>query len=178
VGISNALAGGIMLIAMVYVILGIPGLLEGNAAMSGALVQRSSADDETLKTSIDITALSLVAGNTVINVDLANDGTTKQWEYSKFTVIATYDANVTGSRVRTTEQLSYGGISSSPAAGQWVMYSFDPSTDSYVDPQVVNPGEQFVIRIRPQNAIYETNPSVHVAVSTPNGVVASMGGTF
>lgn len=167
-----------MLIAMVYVILGVPGLLDGNAAMSGALVQRYSADDEMLKTSIDITVLSLVSGNTVISADLVNDGTTKQWEYSKFTVIVTYDANITDNRVRTTEQLSYGGISSSPTAGEWVMYSFDPSTDSYVDPQLVNPGEQFTIRIKPQNPIYQSSPSVHVAVSTPNGVVASMGDVF
>lgn len=167
-----------MLIAMVYVVLGIPGLLDGNAAMSDALTQRSEADSEILKTSIDITALSLVSGSTVINVDMTDDGNTKLWEYGKFTVIATYDANMTGTRVKTTEQLSYGGISANPASGQWVMYSFDPYTDSYVDPQVVNPGEQFTIRIKPQNPIFSAGPSVHVAVSTPNGVVASRGGTF
>jgi archaellum component FlaF (FlaF/FlaG flagellin family) len=167
-----------MLMAMVYVILGISSILDRNADIGDALTKRSEADDDTLKTSIDITALSLVSDNTIINAVLVNDGNTKLWEYSKFTVIATYDANMTGTRVKTTEQMSYGGISSSPAPGQWVMYSFDPSTDSYVDPQIVNPGEQFTIRIKPQNPIYATSPSVHVTVSTPNGVVASKGGTF
>lgn len=178
-GISNALAGGIMLMAMVYVILGIPGLVDTSAGVSGAATRRYEADNDALKTSINITALSLVSGNTVISANITNGGNTKLWEYSKFTVIATYDANVTNSRVRTTEEVTYGGISSStPAAGRWVLHSFDPLTDPYVDPQVVNPGERFTIRIKPQLPIYSSNPSVHVAVSTPNGVVATRGGAF
>ncbi|AIC15224.1 hypothetical protein [Nitrososphaera viennensis] len=177
-GISNAVSGGIIMITMVYVMLAIPGILDRNTALSSAIAQRARSDDAELKTEISITSLSLAPGGSTINAELANDGSTKLWEYSKFTVIATYDANVTGNRVKTTEELEYGGISPTPAAGQWVIYSFDPSIDSYVDPQVVNPGEQFTIKIKPQNPIYTSSPVVYVAVSTQNGVTAGKGGTL
>jgi hypothetical protein len=176
-GISNALAGGIIMMALVYVLLSVPGLVDRHFAVSNALLQRSQADDLALKTSITISSLSLAAADTV-SVSLSNTGNTKLWEYSKFTVIATYDADVSGSRVKTTEQLSYGGITATPGAGQWVLHSFDPSIDSYVDPKVVNPGEQFVIRFKPQNAIYSSSPSVLVAMSTENGALTSRGGVL
>lgn len=177
-GISNAVSGGIIMITMVYVMLTIPGMLDRNTAMSNAIAQRARSDDSELKTEISITSLSLAPGGSTINVELANGGSTKLWEYSKFTVIATYDANFTGSRVKTTEEMEYGGIAATPAAGQWVIYSFDPSIDSYVDPQVVNPGEQFTIKIHPHNPVYASSPAVYVAISTQNGVTASRGGVF
>jgi archaellum component FlaF (FlaF/FlaG flagellin family) len=178
-GISNAVSGGIMMITMVYVMLTIPGMLDRDAAMSNAIAQRARSDDAELKTGISITSISLVPGGSAISVELANDGSTKLWEYSKFTVIAAYDANVTGNRARTTEELEYGGISATPAqAGQWVISSFDSSMDSYVDPQVVNPGEQFTIKLKPQNPIYASSPSAYITVSTQNGVTASKGGTL
>lgn len=177
-GISNAVSGGIIMITMVYVMLTIPGLLDRNAAMSNAVAQRAKSDDAELKTEIAITSMSLAPGGSAINVELANNGSTKLWEYPKFTVIATYDANVTGSRVKTTEEMEYGGIAATPAVpGQWVISSFD-AMDSYVDPQVVNPGEQFTISIKPQDTVYSSSPAAYVAVSTQNGVTASKGGTL
>jgi archaellum component FlaF (FlaF/FlaG flagellin family) len=176
-GISNAVSGGIMMITMVYVMLTLPGMLDRNAAMSNAVAQRARSDDVEIKTEIAITSLSLAPGGSTINVEIANKGSTKLWEYPKFTVIATYDANVTGSRVKATEEMQYGGISATPAAGQWVISSFDPM-DSYVDPQVVDPGEQFTISIKPQNPVYASSPEAYVAVSTQNGMTASKGGAL
>ena len=175
-GISNALAGGIIMMALVYVLLSVPGLVDRHFAVSNALLQRSQADDLAQKTSITISSLSLVSGNT-ISANVSNTGNTKLWEYSKFTVIATYDANVSGSRVKTTEHLTYGGITTTPGAGQWVLHSFDPAIDSYVDPRVVNPGEQFVIRFKPHGTIH-SSPSVLVAMSTENGALTSRGGVL
>lgn len=174
-GISNAVAGGIMTITMVYVIMTLPGLFDRNVAVSNTLLYRSQQDDEAAKTSLGVTSLSLASAST-IGANVTNSGSTKVWEYSKFTVIVTYDANVTGSRVRTTEMLDYGGITATPAAGQWSISSFD-TNDQYNDPQVVNPGEQFSVRIKPQNAVY-ANPAVVVAMSAPNGAVASKGGVL
>jgi archaellum component FlaF (FlaF/FlaG flagellin family) len=178
-GISNAVSGGIIMIAMVYVIVTIQGMLDRDAAMSNAIAQRARSDDEELKTQISITTLSLAPGGSTINVGLVNDGSTKLWEYSKFTVIATYDANITGSRSKVSEELEYDGIKATPTlAGQWVISAFDPTMDSYVDPQVVNPGEQFTINIKPQNPIYGSTPTVYVTVSTQNGMTTSKGGTL
>ena len=175
-GISNALAGGIIMMGLVYVLLSVPGLVDRHFAVSSALLQRTQADDLAQETSITISSLSLASADTV-SVTISNTGNTKLWEYSEFTVIATYDADVSGSRVKTTEQLAYGGISASPGAGQWVLHSFDPAIDSYVDPRVVNPGEQFVIRFKPQGTIH-SSPSVLVAMSTENGAVTSRGGVL
>jgi flagellar protein FlaF len=174
-GISNAVAGGIMTITMVYVIMTLPGLFDRNVSVSNTLLYRSQQDDEAAKTSIGVSSLSLPSATT-IGANVTNTGSTKVWDYSRFTVIVTYDANVTNSRVRTTEMLSYGGITATPAAGQWSISSFDAG-DQYNDPQIVNPGEQFSIRITPQNAIYP-NPAVVLTISAPNGAVASKGGAL
>ena len=84
-GISNALAGGIIMMGLVYVLLSVPGLVDRHFAVSSALLQRTQADDLAQETSITISSLSLASADTV-SVTISNTGNTKLWEYSEFTV--------------------------------------------------------------------------------------------
>lgn len=169
-GISNAVSGGIMLISFVYVMVMIPGLFEQNVTVNSAMSERAALDDTISRTKLTITDLGKV-GDDIVEATLSNDGTTKLWKYEKFTAIITYDANVTGVRSRITEYPSYGGITASGPAGTWVMYSFDPDLDS-IDPQMVNPGETFKIRLRNQHD-FADNSVVLLTLSTDNGIIAS-----
>lgn len=67
----------------------------------------SKVDDSISKTTIDIRYPNATAGNSMVSFSLTENGTEKLWNFDKFTVIVTYDADIGGVSTRTTEKLSF-----------------------------------------------------------------------
>lgn len=197
-GLSNAIAGGIMMISFVLVMSIIPDILNDSATLSQAASARADIENSSARTSVEVQSMTQVSSDKIQIVSI-NDGMTKLSQYEDFSALITYDANRTSTgvpidvclpplctfqKVRVTEQLSYAGKGSAAEltmdAGTWVVYSFDSSLDQHVDPQIVNPGEEFTLRLRTAERIWTdgTDTLIYCTLATDSGVVISKEAVF
>jgi len=109
-GLSIAISGGIILSVMLLVFMTIPGLIENFVSIGETSSKTSDLEDKILKTDTQIQELWAFSGTNVVNFDLLNEGNEKLWDYDKFNVLITYDAD-TGGPIPTTvtEQFTYNG---------------------------------------------------------------------
>jgi hypothetical protein len=106
---------------------------------------------------------------------LDNTGSAKIWNYQKFTVIVTYNAEVTPlTSVRKTETLAYQGITQSPSQGFWSISQFN---NDFTDPQIINPGESANIECHLSQLLF-TSGNVTAIVSTDSGAQTSASGVI
>jgi hypothetical protein len=106
------MGGSIIFIALLFLIFNIPILLNSIYSVAETTSINSELDDKISKTDTKLQEILAFSGSNVVNFDLLNDGNEKLWNYDKFNVIITYDADMGGASPTTlTEQLTYDGIS-------------------------------------------------------------------
>ncbi len=111
---------------------------------------------------------SIHSSNDILIITLSNNGTTKFWDFEKFDLIVTYDANISNSNVRVTEYLKY---SNTLTNGKWVILYIN---NDVLDPRILNPHEDAIINAKLTYNIYP-HGMVIVNIASNNGVVASRG---
>ena len=116
-GLSIALAGGIVSIALFAILFNYTFI--NNSIYDDALSRSkiSKIEDSILKTAIDVQYPSASSGSSLVSFSLAENGTEKLWDFDKFTVLVTYDADISGISTSTTEKLSFNSAQSFAQAG-------------------------------------------------------------
>lgn len=95
-GLSIAIAGGISC-ASVIGVLSILFLITNQAyEVNSAREQNFALENVLIHTDASISNLSAQAGSNKISLSLENTGLEKLWNYDKFNVIVSYDANIGG----------------------------------------------------------------------------------
>lgn len=173
-GLSVAIAGGIVMVTIMLVMLTIPTVVTNIFSIDEVSSKSSKVDDSVSKTKISIQELTTLIGSPRVNFTLNNEGSTILWNFNKFNVLVEYTGAVSGKR---TEQLSLIGnpdgecLGAVPPAGQWCIQSI---LNDVADPQLLNSDEQARIRTR-LNEILTSNSAI-VTVATDNGVSYTTGG--
>lgn len=166
-GLSVAIAGGIVMFVMVYVMLVIPNMVDQTISISRASSDISEIESSALRTSILVSSLTVTdAENGYVQLAIENTGTEKIWDFEKFDLIITYQ--IDSAPWNNTESMTYsGGCSPDPASKNWCKQSI---TDDIIDPNILNNGETLVARAKVSQAI--DSGLVISTVSTSNGIVA------
>lgn len=105
-GLSIALGGGIASIAIITMFTIFGSAITQIYELNSSRTESTHLEGKIIQTDIDMHSLvSQPAGN--IGFTLENTGNEKLWDYNKFHVLVTYDANIGGVSTPTTEMLQY-----------------------------------------------------------------------
>ena len=165
-GLSVAIAGGIILSVLMLVMMSITGLA-GNIFSIGSVTTQVSDLENTIDNT-DISLETLFASTTPrVNFTLNNDDKEKLWNFDDFNVLIEYD-NAGGTVV---EELSFNGDCSGivPSAGNWCIETIGADI---LDEGIINDGESGDIWTQVSQNLVSANALV--TVSTDNGVVAML----
>lgn len=165
-GLSNAISGGIIMVALISVLLTVPGIVGTTSIVQDASTEISDLETKIYHTDISISSLSTSLGSNLITYTISNEDSEKLWNFEKFDVIITFNGTASGI---LTEQLSFAGdCSGNPTSGNWCISSY---TNDLIDPNVLNEGESINVR----NSVSENLDAgnVSVIVATDNGVSTS-----
>jgi len=166
-GISSAIAGGIMLFTIIYVMMMFPSMMDSNIATTNAARDMSNHEDLILQTDTDISSLSVITASNLVNFTLSNNGTKKLWDFENFDVVMTYDGSTSG---RLSEKLNHAGdCSGNPSSGNWCV---DSISSDILDPGILNEGESMIAK-GSVNEPLTADGIVIVIISTENGVIAT-----
>ena len=112
-GLSIAISGGLILFSMTIVVvivsLTISDQIEG---YSDSRSEMWDNDNKIQKTSFRIDQIVATSGKNFMNFTLTNTGLEKFWDYEKFNLIVTYDADISGNSTKTTESFTFDDVSS------------------------------------------------------------------
>ncbi len=111
-GLSIAITGTIILFTLMAVMFTLSTMVNSLVTMEDVSSQASVIKDSISQTSIQIMSANAKSGDDYVLVSLANNGTGKLWDYDKFTLLVTYDADIGGTKTKVTEEFSYSGINS------------------------------------------------------------------
>ncbi|MCZ6583260.1 MAG: hypothetical protein O6761_08870 [Thaumarchaeota archaeon] len=117
-GLSIVVAGGIVMIAMMSMLFVIPSVIESIVEIDDVASQVLMLNDDISKTSIDIQ--SLVVLDDIVKFGLFDDDIEKLWNYDDFTLIVTYDADISGTKTKITEEFTYNSTASFQGIAQFV----------------------------------------------------------
>ena len=168
-GLSNALSGGIVMVALISVLLTVPGIVGTTSIVQDASNEIADVELKIANTHISLLSIIATNGDDLITLVLSNGGSEKLWNYEKFNLFVTYDEDST----RYTESLTYSGdCSGEPSKGNWCLSSI--SNDS-LDPGILNQNESMVIQLKVDQDTQ--NGLVIVVLSTDNGETTSISTT-
>src|SRR3990172_3824230 len=168
-GLSVAIAGGIVMVTIMLIMLTIPNVVNNIFSIGEVSSKSLKVDDSVSKTKISVTELYTKIGSPRINFTLNNEGSTTLWDFNNFNVLVEYTGAISGQK---TEQLSYfGDCLGAPPAGQWCIQSI---LNDVADPKLLNSDEQARIRTS-LNENLASNTAI-VTVATDNGVTYTTGG--
>jgi len=165
-GLSVAIAGGIVLFALVYILLMLPGVVDQTGSITKASSEIADVENSILKTNISMSALSATSGSTTINLTVSSSGTEKLWNYEKFSLIVTYP--IAGNTNKTESFTYQSGTCASPAAGKWCIVSITGDT---IDPNILNTDEALNARLTTSQTL--STGTVITTISTDKGVTAT-----
>ena len=165
-GLSVAIAGGIVMFSLVYILLMLPGVVDQTTAVSKASSTISEVENSVLKTNIAMSAFSATSGSTTMDFSITSSGTEKLWNYEKFNLIITYP--IAGNTNKTQSFTYQSGACGTPAAGKWCITSI--SGDSF-DPNILNTNE--VLNGRATSSTTLDVGTAYATISTDTGVTAS-----
>jgi hypothetical protein len=165
-GLSVAIAGGIVMFSLVYILLMLPGVVDQTTAVSKASSTISEVENSILKTNIVMSAFSATSGSTTMDFSITSSGTEKLWNYEKFNLIITYP--IAGNTNKTQSFTYQSGACGTPAAGKWCITSI--SGDSF-DPNILNTNE--VLNGRATSSTTLGVGTAYATISTDTGVTAS-----
>jgi len=167
-GLSVAIAGGIILSVLMLVMMSMTGLA-GNMFSIGETSSRVFELEKSIsETEISGDHLSSLIGSPKVNFTLNNVGSEILWNFQDFDLIIEYDGDTSGKLV---EELSFNGdcLGVSPSAGNWCIQSI---AGDLKDPGLLNTGEKASIWIQVSEDLAISD--VSIIVSTDNGVLASV----
>src|SRR3989304_6007328 len=168
-GLSVAIAGGIVMVTIMLIMLTIPNVVNNIFSIGEVSSKSLKVDDSVSKTKISVTELYTKIGSPRVNFTLNNEGSTTLWDFNNFNVLVEYTGTISGKR---TEQLSYfGECLGVPPAGQWCIQSI---LNDVADPKLLNSDERATIRTRLSENL--ASNSAIVTVATDNGVTYTTGG--
>lgn len=169
-GLSVAIAGGIVMFSLVYILLMLPGVVDQTTSITKASSSISDVENSILKTNIAMSAFSGTAASDTMDFTITSSGTEKLWNYEKFSLIVTYP--IAGSTNKTESFTYQSGACATPAAGKWCVVSM--SSDNF-DPNILNTNEALNGRLT--STIDLNTGTVYATISTDIGVTASRTGT-
>jgi len=111
-GLSIAIAGAIVMLTIIFVLFAIPNVVTNIFSIGDSSLKASDLRESISQTSTQIMSLSASSGSDIVQFSLANNGTEKLWDYDKFTLLITYDADIGGVETKVTEEFSYDAINS------------------------------------------------------------------
>lgn len=165
-GLSVVISGAIVLFSMFFVMSAFPVIAENAFNVSQGSTEISDIESQIVRTNIDISSITATVSSQSISVDLDNLGNQKLWNYDKFDFIVTYDAQIQGQKIRTTEYLEF--VNSCPASsGQWCIQNISPDD---VDPNIINSKETATLDADLSNNVHPDGGLVIVTIATSNGV--------
>ncbi len=165
-GVSFAISAGIVMTAILYIILLIPGFVDNTILQSEAAREASELEKKNADTSIDILSTTMSLGSDNFTLELTNEGREKLWKYDKFTILVTYNGALSNS---LTETLTYQGeCSGVPLPGTWCKNSMQ---NDLLDPDILNEDETMEIWLR-LNENIDTGIGI-ITISTDTGAIAS-----
>ncbi len=165
-GLSVAIAGGIVMFSLVYILLMLPGVVDQTTSITKASSVISEVENSILKTNIAMSAFSATSGSSTMDFIITSSGTEKLWNYDKFTLIINYP--IAGNTNRT-ESFSYqSGACASPPAGKWCITSI---TSDSIDPNILNTNE--ALNGRATSSTTLDVGTAYATLSTNNGVTAT-----
>jgi len=119
------------MIATIFLMMSIPGFIDKTFSLGGVTSEVSDLEESISKTSMKIESIEAISDSNIVNFTLTNDGNEKLWNYEKFNLIITYDGNVSGTKTRITEDLTFDGSGSFGVGEMEKTFSFDGSTESW-----------------------------------------------
>lgn len=166
-----------MLVTMIVIAMMIPNLLDKMLSLHESSSDISSIENEILDTQIQISSLSGSPGDAVINFTLSNTGKQKLWNFEKFDLFTTYEADILGTKTMTVEHLVYNTTASflNKASAQELQsgyWTINNMTDDTVEKRILNKNEASFIMIKLSNPVY-ANGKIMVILSTDIGVTSS-----
>ena len=165
-GLSIAIAGGIVIFTIVYAMMSFPAILDDATKVSMSSAQMSNTLNAILHTNIGISTLSDTHGNNPVSISVLNTGNTILWNYNNFDVIITYQA-VGGATV--TESLQYSSSCSGLANGKWCISSI---TNDLVHHEMLDPKETVNIQAQLSQST-NLGGTLTLNFGTDNGVVST-----
>jgi len=165
-GLSVAIAGGIILSVLMLVMMSMTGLA-GNIFSIGTVTTQVSDLENTIDNT-DISLETLFASTTPrVNFTLNNDDKEKLWNFNDFNVLVEYDS-ASGDEL---EELSYGGDCQGtvPSVGEWCIEGI---AGDFLDEGILNEGES--AEVWTQVSLPLDTGNARVTVSTDNGEVAML----
>jgi len=173
-GLSVAIAGGIVMITIMLVMLSIPTVVNTIFSIGEVSSQSSKIEDSVSKTEITIEEIYTNTGSPRINFTLINEGSTTLWDFNNFNVLIEYTGAISGKK---TEQLSFQQVTNgeclglAPPVGEWCIESI---SNDVADPKLLNFGE--IANIRTSLNENLASLTAIVAVATDNGVTFKTNG--
>ncbi|CAE6491815.1 MAG: hypothetical protein QXE84_03730 [Candidatus Nitrosotenuis sp.] len=167
-GLSVAIAGGIVMFSMIYVMLTLPNMIDQTISINKASSEIAEIENSILKTNMAMSSFTVTdAANGYVQFEIENLGTEKMWNFTNFDVLVTYQIN--SSPWNRTESLTYSEeCNPLPASGNWCRQSI--SNDN-IDPKILNNGETLTARGRVSQTI--DSGLATAVVSSNNGVVTA-----
>ena len=166
-GLSVAIAGGIVMFALVYILLMLPGVVDQTTSIAKASSEISGIENSILKTNIAMSSLDATAASTTIDFTIINSGTEKLWNYEKFSLIITYP--ISGSTNKTESFAYQGGACGTPSAGRWCITSISGDT---IDPRILNTNE--ILNGRATSSItLDAGGTAYATISTDKGITST-----
>jgi len=96
------------MIALMFVLFSMPGLMDSITSVGETSSEISVLENSILETNISIDTLAGTVGEPLITFNLNNDGSEKLWNYDKFEIFITYDADIAGISTPITEKSTFG----------------------------------------------------------------------
>lgn len=167
-GLSIAISGGIVTFTIVYAMMSFPAILDDTTKVSTSSAQMSSTLNSILHTNISVSNLQSIHNSTTINFSVDNTGNTILWNYNKFDVIVTYQANIGGTPT-LTEVLQYANSCAGLSSDKWCIASI---TNDLEHPGILDPKETLNVEANLQNPT-KLSGIITVNIGTDNGVLAT-----
>ena len=164
-GLSIAIAGGIVTFSIVYAMMSFTTILDDSTKISTSQSQMSNNLFSRMQTNIVISDLQDNGGTNPASFKITNTGNTMLWNYNNFDVIITYQENATNYPI-LTETLKYANSCSGLAAGHWCISQIQ---NDYIHPGLLDPGKIATINVQPTNPT-ATGGAFTAEFGTDNGV--------
>ena len=168
-GLSVAISGGIILTVFVLILFSLPSLADKMFSIGDTTTQVTQHEQEISNTEISIDQISVLAGSSIVNFTLNNDGSEKLWNFQNFNLFIEYNGTISRTK---TEQLFYSGscLGAVPTAGNWCIQSI---SNDVKDPGIINTDETATIWTGVRENL-ATSTAI-VTIVTDNGVTFTSG---
>lgn len=180
-GLSVAIAGGIVTFSIVYAMMSFTTVLDDSTKISTSQSQMSNNLFSRIQTNVSISNLQDQSGAGPATFQITNTGNTVLWNYNSFDVIITYQENGTlvqqllGVHPIVTETAQYANTCTGLAADKWCISQIQ---NDNTHPGLLDHGEVATIEVQPTNTtkkggVFTAEFGTDNGVTTSNSVTIS-----